>query len=114
MRHFSEEREWGPYHQPRNLVLALAGEVGELAAEFQWTADDEILEALKDPARAARVRHELADVLHCTLRLADILGVTLGASLIEKLALTASRYPVDEAKGIAEKWTRLPHRSERE
>ena len=33
---FSQARGWTPYHRPRNLVLALVGEVGELAECFQW------------------------------------------------------------------------------
>lgn len=28
---FAAERDWGQFHQPRNLLLALVGEVGELA-----------------------------------------------------------------------------------
>lgn len=32
----------------RNLILALVGEVSELAAEFQWISDDDIAKALQD------------------------------------------------------------------
>jgi dCTP diphosphatase len=33
------ERNWTQYHTPRNLVLALVGEVGELAEIFQWRGE---------------------------------------------------------------------------
>ena len=33
---FAEEREWTRYHTPRNLVLALMGEMGELAELWQF------------------------------------------------------------------------------
>jgi hypothetical protein len=33
------ERNWTQYHTPRNLVLALVGEVGELAELFQWRGE---------------------------------------------------------------------------
>jgi hypothetical protein len=36
---FAAERDWGQYHTPRNLLLALVGEVGEVAEHFQWRGE---------------------------------------------------------------------------
>jgi len=36
---FGERRDWGQFHSVRNLMLALAGEVGELAETVQWVPD---------------------------------------------------------------------------
>ena len=33
---FVQERNWEQFQTPRNLLLALVGEVGELAEIFQW------------------------------------------------------------------------------
>jgi hypothetical protein len=33
---FAQERDWDQFHTPRNLALALVGEVGELCEIFQW------------------------------------------------------------------------------
>src|ERR1700727_2455377 len=38
MRQFSAERDWGQFHDPKSVLLALVGEVGELAELFQWLA----------------------------------------------------------------------------
>lgn len=38
---FAEARDWAQFHTPRNLALALTGEVGELAECFQWRSDAE-------------------------------------------------------------------------
>ena len=35
-RSFVTEREWDQFHTPKNLAMALAGEVGELLEHFQW------------------------------------------------------------------------------
>ena len=40
LRRFASERNWDQYHLPRNIVLALMGEVGELAELFQWRGDE--------------------------------------------------------------------------
>ena len=36
MRQFAAERAWEPFHTPKNLAMALAGEAGEVIEHFQW------------------------------------------------------------------------------
>jgi dCTP diphosphatase len=106
LRQFAEQRDWGQFHTPRNLVLALAGEVGELASLLQWTPDDEVETWLKDDANRLALEAEMADVFAYLLRLADVAGVDLAAALSAKTQLNESRYPQDRAKGSAEKYTK--------
>ena len=106
VRAFAEARDWGQFHAPRNLVLALAGEVGELASLLQWTPDDEIETWLKDDANRLALEAEMADVFAYLLRLADVAGVDLAAALRAKTQLNETRYPQDRAKGSAEKYTK--------
>ena len=75
-RQFAVEREWEQYHTPRNLLLALSGELGELAELFQWKGDTD------DPLTLSLTEHdkvgqELADVTIYLCRLADVCGVSL-------------------------------------
>ena len=60
VRRFAEEREWQPFHTPKNLAMALAGEAGELLALFQWLTAEESRGL--SPARLAEVADEIADV----------------------------------------------------
>ncbi len=90
---FADRRDWGPFHTPRNLVLALTGEAGELAAEFQWLTEAEADRVMDDPDKARAVRLEMADVLSYLLRLATILDVDLEAALKEKIAINEDRFP---------------------
>jgi NTP pyrophosphatase (non-canonical NTP hydrolase) len=62
---------------------------------------------LDDETRAACVREEIADVFAYLLRLTDVLGVDLEASLIDKMAQNAAKYPVETALGTADKYTNL-------
>ena len=113
LRQFVQERDWQQYHNPRNLLLALVGETGELAEIFQWLTDGQAAAVMDDSARAARVREELADVFAYLLRLADVLDVDLGEALNTKIRLNARRYPADRVRGQAVKYTELgdrPHR----
>ncbi len=102
---FALERDWAQFHKPRSLVLALVGEVGELAAEFQWLADEDIEQALQDPNKRAAIGSEMADVLSYILRLADVTGFDLENEFQRKINLNSERYPADKANGSASKYT---------
>ena len=105
VRAFATSRDWQQFHSVRNLVLALVGETGELAAEFQWISDDNIVNALQDADKREAVGSELADVFTYLLRLADVLEIDLSEELKKKIAINEKRYPVDKAKGSAAKYT---------
>jgi len=94
IRAFAQARDWERFHTPKNLAMAIAGEAGELAAEYQWLTEAESLETAdpSDPRRAA-IESEMADVLIYLVRLADITGISLLSAATQKLAHNASRFP---------------------
>ncbi|MHB1490501.1 MAG: nucleoside triphosphate pyrophosphohydrolase family protein, partial [Cellulomonas sp.] len=54
VREFSVERDWEQFHDPKSLILALVGEVGELAELFQWIPADEAVARFSAEGRRAR------------------------------------------------------------
>jgi NTP pyrophosphatase (non-canonical NTP hydrolase) len=108
---FVDERDWHQFHTPKNLAMALAGEVGELLAELQWLTDAEILTFTQQEGGGPgeRINHEIADVLLCLVRLADVCGVDLISAAHAKIALNETKYPADLARGNARKYTELAH-----
>ena len=103
---FAQDRDWGQFHSIRNLLLALVGEVGEAAEIVQWTKDEDIPALLNDGGRE-KLAEELADILLYLVRLADRSGVDLEKAVKEKLLLNAQKYPVNQARGSAKKYTEL-------
>lgn len=94
---FVAERDWAQFHTPENLAKSIAVEAGELLECFQWSG----------AADEARVRDELADVLtYCTL-LAAKLGVEPEQLILDKLAVTRDKYPVEKARGRSDKYDSL-------
>lgn len=94
---FVEARDWAQFHTPANLAKSISIEASELLECFQWS----------DDADPTSVREELADVVtYCTL-LAERLGVDLDEIVLEKLASTEQKYPVDRAKGRSTKYDAL-------
>lgn len=102
LRDFARERAWEQFHTPKNLAMALAGEVGELVALFQWLTPKESRSVMNTDA-AGPVREELADVFIYLARLADVLDVDLTQSVEDKIARNAERYTVDRSRGSAQK-----------
>lgn len=93
LRYFAAERDWEQFHNPKNLVMALTGEAGELTEIFQWLTAEQAMTVMSDPVRAEHVRDEVADVLAYLLRLCDVLGIDLEAALMRKIAKNAAKYP---------------------
>ena len=50
LRHFAAERDWQPFHTPKNLSTALMVEAAELAEIFQWMTPEESRLAHEDAA----------------------------------------------------------------
>jgi NTP pyrophosphatase (non-canonical NTP hydrolase)/Holliday junction resolvase RusA-like endonuclease len=90
---FAQARNWEQYHTPKNLAMALAGEVGELVACFQWLTPGESARIMQDSTTAAAVESELADVLQYLIRLADVLEVDLVKAVRGKVQLNEKRFP---------------------
>jgi dCTP diphosphatase len=99
-REFSRERDWEKFHDPRSLLLALVGEVGELSELFQWR--DSHSSSPPDTAILhARASEEIADVLLYLVRLADVLGIDPLAAANAKLSEANARFPIEDFSGIA-------------
>jgi dCTP diphosphatase len=107
VRAFVAERDWEQFHSPRNLLLALVGEVGELAELIQWKSDQEVLGLLNSPEGREAFEQELADIAIYVTRLADVAEVDLDVAVLQKLEVNQKRYPVDRVKGKAVKHTEL-------
>jgi dCTP diphosphatase len=90
---FANQRGWEQFHSPKNLTMALGGEVGELIAVFQWLTEEQSKSAATNAATAQAVRDELADVMIYLARLSAVLGVDLNAAVAEKIEKNALKYP---------------------
>ncbi|KAJ7565901.1 hypothetical protein O6H91_02G079900 [Diphasiastrum complanatum] len=91
---FAKARNWEQFHSPRNLLLALVGEVGEVSEIFQWRG--EVARGLPDwnATEKEHLGEELSDVLLYLVRLADICDINLGQAALRKLIKNGLKYPV--------------------
>jgi len=93
MRRFTEDRDWGRFHDPKSVILALVGEVGELAELFQWLPAAQARALARDEPLRTRAGEEMADVLLYLVLLADVLDIDLAAAAHTKMDDSERRFP---------------------
>jgi NTP pyrophosphatase (non-canonical NTP hydrolase) len=105
LRDFATERQWEPFHSPKNLASALSVEAAELLEHFQWLTEDASRQLSPDKQEAVAL--EAADVLLYLIQLADKLAFGLIEAAERKLEINRLKYPVDKASGTSRKYTEL-------
>ncbi|KAI3469788.1 hypothetical protein Pfo_026451 [Paulownia fortunei] len=93
LEEFAKARDWEKYHSPRNLLLAMIGEVGELSEIFQWRGEVEKGLPNWEESDKEHLGEELSDVLLYLIRLSDICGIDLPHAATKKIAKNAIKYP---------------------
>ena len=92
IKKFADARDWEQFHTPKNLSMAVAGEAGELVAEFQWLTAEQSMRSALTVEKLQEVELEIADVAIYLIRLADVLGVDIAEVVQKKLAINESRF----------------------
>ncbi|MBR6137402.1 MAG: nucleotide pyrophosphohydrolase [Bacilli bacterium] len=94
---FAEERDWLQFNTPENLAKSISIEAGELLECFQWNNNYD-----KD-----ELKYEIADVMNYCILLCSQIGVDPKEIILEKMEISAKKYPVDKFKGRSEKYNKL-------
>ncbi len=100
---FAAERQWEPFHTPKNLVMGMAIETAELMEHFLWIDGEASRKAADDPQRREQIADEMADVANYLLNLSNVLGIDLSDAIVAKIAKNAVKYPAEQYRG---RWTR--------
>ncbi|WP_020682964.1 nucleotide pyrophosphohydrolase [Marinobacterium rhizophilum] len=110
MDQFANERDWDQFHSPKNLAMALTVEAAELQECFQWLTEEQSKEL--DEKQLSAVRDEIADVQLYLIRLAGKLNVDIEQACWDKMEKNAEKYPAEQVKGSAQKYTRYQKHNE--
>ena len=109
LRAFSKERDWDQFHSPKNLIMALTSEVGELSDIFQWLSEEESKIENIDQKNLDKANKEaklkIYDIFY-VLRIADKLNINLEKEAVEKIRVNAEKYPIKLSKGNSVKYNR--------
>jgi dCTP diphosphatase len=101
---FISERDWTQFHTPKNLVMAISGEVGELNEIFQWLKEDETFLENISELNLEKAKEEIADIFIYLLSLTNSLKLDVNEIIENKLEKNSIKYPVEKFKGIRKKY----------
>ena len=98
---FRDDRDWGQFHNPKDLAISLSLEASELLENFQWKDNDDALQNID------QIKEELADVLIYSILLSHELKIDIKQIIIDKLKKNNEKYPIEKAFGSNKKYTEL-------
>ena len=94
---FADDRDWLQFNTPENLAKSISIEAGELLECFQWNNNYNIEE----------LKYEIADVMNYCILLCHQIGVDPKQIVLEKIDISAKKYPMEKAKGKSTKYNKL-------
>lgn len=106
LRQFNADRDWGQYHSPRNLAMALSVEASELLELYLWSSDDGPQPPVVE--RRPKVAEEAADVFICLMNFCERADVNILKAVRSKIQSNAVKYPIEKVKGRLEKHSEYP------
>ena len=100
IKQFNLDRDWDQYHNPKDLIIALFSEVGELAECYRWLNDKEVSQVHLNPDHRKKVEEEVADIFMYMLMFAYKTNIDLVKVIEAKLEKNKLKYPLDKSKGV--------------
>lgn len=94
---FAEDRDWLQFNTPENLAKSISIEAGELLECFQWN----------DKYDKDELKYEIADVMNYCILLCHQIGVDPKKIILDKMEISAKKYPIEKARGKSDKYTKL-------
>ena len=94
---FAEDRDWLQFNTPENLAKSISIEAGELLECFQWSNNYN-----KD-----ELKFEIADVMNYCILLCHQIRVDPKQIILDKMDISAKKYPVEKSKGVSTKYDKL-------
>ena len=96
---FNKARDWDEFHHPKELVLAMIAEVGELAECYRWLSKEQLDLIHQDPEKKKKIEEEIADILIYLIMISYKSDIDMVKAVNEKLEKNEKKFPVNVVKG---------------
>lgn len=103
---FNDKRNWKKYQTPKDLVIGVSTEAGELLDHFRFKTNEECEKILNNLKRKDEIAEEASDVLWFLLLFAERNNIDLEEALLKKLEKNEKRFPLEKYNGYWEKPSR--------
>ncbi len=107
IQQFVDDRDWGKYHNSKDVAIAINVEAGELLELFEWVRERDLAALELDTEKRRHIGEEMADIIILCLNLANVLGFDAAETVGAKLEKNRRKYPADQVRGNYRKYTEL-------
>ncbi len=97
IKKYSEDRNWGQFHNPKDLLLGIVEEIGEIRNIVKWEQDSEkiksVLEENKD-----EFEDNIGDIYWFLALLANSTDINIDEAIDKVIKSNEKRFPIKEVK----------------
>ena len=97
IKKFCEERNWSKFHNPKDLLLGIVEEVGELRNVIKWEQDPEIIQKVLLENKA-EIKDAVGDIYWFLALLANSCDVDIEEAIDMTIKDNEKRFPVEKTK----------------
>jgi len=101
---FRDERDWGQFHNPKDLATAISIEASELQEKFLWKSQEDSYSIGKNDLE---VQNEFADIMIFMMMFAEECWIDVEKSIFKKIEQNKKKYSVEKSKGKSNKYNTL-------
>ena len=102
---FIKERDWEQFHTPKNCAMNVVAEATELMEHFTWVGSQ--MSCYPESTDRQEIEDEAADVLTALMAFVKVCDIDLAAAFERKMEKNRAKYPIERARGVSTKYTKL-------
>ena len=97
IKKFSEDRDWNQFHNPKDLLLGIVEEVGEIRNIVKWEQDIEKLKKVLSENKG-ELEDNIGDIYWFLALLANNNNINIDEAIDKVLKKNELRFPVKDVK----------------
>ena len=94
---FAEARDWKQFHNPKDLLLGIVEEVGEIRNIIKWEQDSAVLKKVLEEQRE-QLEDEIGDIYWFLALLANGSGIDMDEAIDGVIRKNEKRFPITDVK----------------
>jgi NTP pyrophosphatase (non-canonical NTP hydrolase) len=97
IKKFTEDRDWNQFHNPKDLLLGIVEEIGEIRNIVKWEQDIKILKKVIDDNKE-EMEDNIGDIYWFLALLANGNDIDIDEAISKVIGRNKKRFPVSETK----------------
>jgi NTP pyrophosphatase (non-canonical NTP hydrolase) len=98
IKKFSEERNWSQFHNPKDLLLGIVEEIGEVRNIVKWEQDTKVIKKILLENKK-EIKDAVGDIYWFLSLLANSSSVDIDEAIEMTIKDNEKRFPIKKTKG---------------